>query len=125
MTKGKYIRRNRKRASERVLFFVEKIMLKSCKYCGKIHDNKIDCGKKPVYRKKNGRTNQFHSSSKWTETSKAIKSRDHYLCQACLNNLDGNGIRYTTEQLEVHHIIPIAEVCQILTQEENVSGEDK
>lgn len=36
-----------------------------------------------------------------------IKDRDHYLCQACLHNLDGHGVRYTTDQLEVHHIEPL------------------
>lgn len=84
-------------------------MLKSCKYCGKIHDSKFDCGKKPVYRKRGSRSDKFHSTNRWTETARAIKERDHYLCQACLNNLDGEGVRYTTTELEVHHINPIVD----------------
>jgi 5-methylcytosine-specific restriction protein A len=35
--------------------------------------------------------------------------KDHYLCQACLHNLDGAGVRYTTDALEVHHIVPVSE----------------
>lgn len=85
------------------------IMLKSCKYCGKIHDSKFDCGKKPKTRKRGSESDKFHSSNRWTETARAIKERDHYLCKACLYNLDGEGVRYTTENLEVHHINPIAE----------------
>ena len=85
------------------------IMLKSCKYCGKIHDSKFDCGKKPKYRKHGNETDRFHSSNQWTETARAIKERDHYLCKACRYNLDGEGVRYTTENLEVHHIEPLAE----------------
>lgn len=98
------------------------IMLKSCKYCGKIHDKKFDCGKKPVYKKHGSETDKFHSSNKWTETAKAVKKRDHYLCQACLHNLDGEGIRYTADTLEVHHIVPISEAwderlhwCNLIT----------
>ena len=84
-------------------------MLKSCKYCGKIHDSRFDCGKKPKCRKRGTESDRFHSSNRWTETAKAIKERDHYLCQACLHNLDGEGVRYTTDALEVHHIEPVAE----------------
>lgn len=84
-------------------------MLKSCKYCGKIHDSRFDCGKKPKHRKSGTESDRFHSTNRWTETARAIKERDHYLCQACLHNLDGEGVRYTTDALEVHHIEPIAE----------------
>lgn len=84
-------------------------MLKSCKYCGKIHDSKFDCGKKPQYRKHGSDSDKFHSSNRWTETAKKVKERDHYLCQACLHNLDGEGVRYTTDNLEVHHIDPLVE----------------
>ncbi len=84
-------------------------MLKACKYCGKIHDRKYDCGKKPKKQKRGTISDKFHSGYRWTETAKAIKARDHYLCQACLHNLDGQGIRYTTDTLEVHHIVSIAD----------------
>ena len=90
-------------------FCMEKKMLKACRYCGKIHDSKYDSGKKPKPRKRGTQSDKFHSSFRWTETAKAIKNRDHYLCQACLYNLDGQGIRYTTDTLEVHHIISLLE----------------
>ena len=84
-------------------------MLKACKYCGKIHESKFDCGKKPKKRKRGSESDKFHSSNRWTETARAIKERDHYLCQACLHNLDGTGVRCTTDALEVHHIVPVSE----------------
>lgn len=87
-------------------------MLKSCKYCGKIHDSKFDCGKRPKYKKRGGLADQFHRSNRWTETAKKIKQRDCYLCQACLHNLDGQGARYTMDGLEVHHIEPVAEAWE-------------
>lgn len=84
-------------------------MLKSCKYCGRIHDAKYDCGKKPVYSKKGDRVDKFHSSHRWTKLAIDIKQRDHYLCQACLHDLDGEGVRYTIENLSVHHIESVEE----------------
>jgi len=35
------------------IHFRKETMLKSCKYCGRIHDSKFDCGRKP--KKKNNR----------------------------------------------------------------------
>lgn len=83
-------------------------MLKACKYCGRVHDSRYDCGKKPVYRKRDTEVTGFHKSYKWTELSKSIRKRDSYVCQACLHDLDGLGMRITREDLEVHHIESIA-----------------
>jgi predicted HNH restriction endonuclease len=47
---------------------------------------------------------KFRSTNKWTIKAKQIKERDHWLCQACLHDVDGNGVRYTRDDLEVHHI---------------------
>lgn len=79
-------------------------MLKSCKYCGRIHDDKCVCNYKPKYKKRGDRVDKFHSSSHWTRMAIYIKQRDHYLCQACLHGIDGKGIRYTIDNLGVHHI---------------------
>lgn len=49
-----------------------------------------------------------------------IRDRDHYLCQACLNNVDGRGIRYTTSDLEVHHIVPLSEDYERRLDEDNL-----
>lgn len=80
----------------------------SCARCGRIHPaNTCPRGaeKRGGYgRKKNTEANRFRSTWAWTQKAIAIKDRDHYLCQACLNNLDGTGIRYTADNLEVHHI---------------------
>lgn len=81
--------------------------LVSCPRCGKIHPSG-ECPIKTVGRYKNGtKESSFRSSYAWTKKALWIKERDHYLCQACLHNLDGQGIRYTSDSLEVHHIKPI------------------
>ena len=88
-------------------------MLKSCTYCGRIHDRSFICPQKKQAlakrqaKKKDTASDIFHSSYKWTKMSKHIRERDHYLCQACLHGLDGEGKRYTTAALEVHHIVSL------------------
>lgn len=82
-------------------------MLKSCGYCGRIHDSRFDCGKRPKKRKSGSQIDKYHSSYRWTKLSRRIKERDHFLCQACLYGLDNQGVRYTTKDLEVHHIFPV------------------
>lgn len=82
-------------------------MLKSCKYCGKIHDSKFDCGKKPKPIEKLTLADRFRKSSRWTNKSKQIRQRDNFLCQCCIRNLPGTYRQYEYENLEVHHVEPI------------------
>lgn len=79
-------------------------MLKSCKYCGRIHDSKFDCGKKPKRKKKPTDINKFRWSRRWREKRNQIVERDKYLCQVCKEN----GV-YNYDNLEVHHIVPLEE----------------
>ena len=101
-------------------------MLKACVYCGRIHDKKFICPqkkealKKRQVKKKQGASDFFHSSAKWTRKSKAIRERDHHLCQACLRGLDGTRIRYTRDGLEVHHIVPISEDYDLRLDDDNL-----
>lgn len=81
-------------------------ILKSCKYCGRIHDSKFDCGKKPKRYKPNNDINKFRWSRKWREKAQQIKERDNYLCQLAIRE---NPPRYIYTDLEVHHIVSIEE----------------
>ncbi len=92
-------------------------MLKSCKYCGKIHDSKYDCGMKPKRKKQPTEINKFRWSRKWREKSLDIKERDNYLCQMALTD---NPPRYIYTTLEVHHIIPIEEDWDLRLEDENL-----
>ena len=88
----------------------EQRMLKSCKYCGKIHDKKIDCRQKKEtlkkYReKKDDIETRFRWTSAWKRKAEMIKKRDLYLCQVCIRELYDTDRRYNTEDLSVHHII--------------------
>lgn len=85
-------------------------MKKSCKYCGKIHDSKFDCGKKPKSRNKYTTDIQkYYRSYSWQCIAEEVKNRDKHLCQACLHKLPGTLFQYNSKQLSVHHIIPINE----------------
>lgn len=83
-------------------------MLKSCKYCMRIHDSKFDCGKKPQ-RKKQEDKDRFRSTQAWQKKSKEIKQRDSYLCQVCIRLLYNTHNQYTYDGLQVHHAIPLRE----------------
>lgn len=92
-------------------------MLKSCKYCGRIHDSKYDCGMKPKRKKKATDINKFRWSRKWREKSESIKRRDNYLCQLSIRE---NPPRYVYTNLEVHHIIPISENWDLRLEDSNL-----
>lgn len=82
-------------------------MLKSCKYCGCIHDSKFDCGRRPTSRKKMTYIDRFRSSRRWREKREQIRQRDKSLCQICIRKLYGYDRQYNYENLSVHHAIPI------------------
>ena len=84
-------------------------MLRSCKYCGKIHDTKLICPNKPQYfPKKSSTSTDIHRSYKWTLLSTHIRERDNYLCQCCLNGIMSDK-KLSTNDLEVHHIDSITD----------------
>lgn len=90
-------------------------MLRSCKYCGRIHDTKVDCGMKPKRIKEPTRTNKFRWSRVWRNKRNSVVERDNYLCQVCKDNK-----KYVYEGLEVHHIVPIEEDYRLRLEEDNL-----
>ena len=82
-------------------------MLKSCKYCGRIHDKMFDCGNKPAIKKKDTKAVRFRNQRIWKRKAEEIKKRDKYLCQVCIRNLYDTDRTLNYMDLSVHHIIPI------------------
>lgn len=83
-------------------------MLRSCQYCGKVHDSRFDCGKKPIRKKiKYSKADYFRRTQAWTDKAIEIKRRDNYLCQVCIRNRYNALQQYTYNDLSVHHAIPI------------------
>lgn len=82
-------------------------MLRTCSVCGGIHDEANMC-KRNIQKKDTG-SNKFRKSYEWTEKSKQIRKRDKSLCQICLTDKYNTQYRYSFNDLEVHHIVPIEE----------------
>ena len=69
-------------------------MLKSCKYCGRVHDEKVICHAKSkrleeirIKEFSKDRHNKEYTeiirTNKWTKTSREVKERDNYMCLIC------------------------------------------
>lgn len=92
-------------------------MLRSCQYCGRIHERSYICPQKAqaLKERQKRRTEQnkenydFHRSQAWKEKSRHIRERDQYCCQICAKGLYGAERKYETDELSVHHIVPLAE----------------
>ena len=92
-------------------------MRRSCPYCGRIHDGKYICPQKQQkiedrqsYRSKsNQKIYNFHRSQDWKNKSIEIRQRDSYCCQVCMRGLHEPIRKYETDDISVHHIVPIAE----------------
>lgn len=89
-------------------------MLKSCHYCGRIHDKKYVCPQKEEaikrrQKKKGTKEDKFRSSSEWKWKREDIRIRDRQICQLCVRGLYTAEKEIQTEGIEVHHIVPIEE----------------
>lgn len=90
-------------------------MLKSCKYCGRIHDSKFDCGKKPVRKRIVKQSETIRYTSKMKKKSEEIKAKAKYLCELCWH--EG---RITTANLETHHIEKLVSRPDLALDDDNL-----
>lgn len=98
-------------------------MLKSCRYCGRIHPKGFECPKKPAPQKRSKvatEQNKFRSKNSWAKKSKAVRKRDGYLCQVCIRSLYDPEKKYQAKGLEVHHIIPLKTDYNLRLDDENL-----
>ena len=91
-------------------------MLKSCVYCGRIHDEKYICEQKretrrmqQLNRKHTEKYNEYINSGYWKKLRKYVKDRDLYICQIC-----------GKQASEVHHIIKVEEDAEKAYDENNL-----
>ena len=78
--------------------------LKACPYCGRIHSTDSVCDKKPKREKESTEHTRLRTCRRWDKIRQAVRERDRHLCRVCLA-----GHILTTDGLETHHIIPLAE----------------
>lgn len=89
--------------------FAGEKMLKSCKICGRIHEDSITCPLKRC-KKKDSEANRFRGSKAWKRKRQLIKERDRYMCVYCRHiNRGMTRDKFNHEDISVHHIVPIEE----------------
>lgn len=80
-------------------------MLRSCKYCGNVHDYNYICAAKPPrkYKKRDSKIDKFRRSVEWQRTRARAIERDKGLCRVCFPSVIVN------RSISVHHITPMSE----------------
>ncbi len=79
-------------------------MLRSCHWCGRIHDTSIVCSKRPAPKKESTEHTKLRTCRRWDKARKDANARDKYVCRVCAQN--GH---LTVDGLETHHIVPLSE----------------
>ena len=87
-------------------------MLTSCRYCGRVHDSRYDCGRKPRQARRIKEAEAGRYTGLWKAKAIERKEAALWLCQVCLEAGD-----YTTGDLEAHHIVPLLEGGALLDDE--------
>lgn len=101
-------------------------MLKSCSYCGRIHDSKSWCKQKRDAEqrrwknRKSKRAVDFRNTNAWKNKREDVKRRHNYMCVCCTHNLKGTLDVLNTEDLSVHHITPIEEDYDLRLDDTNL-----
>lgn len=85
-------------------------MLKSCGYCGGIHERNFDCPSKPTRNKNITHVDRFRWTAAWQDKRRYIREdRDKHMCQICIRKLYNSQTKYNFDNIQVHHIIPVNE----------------
>lgn len=101
-------------------------MLKSCSYCGRIHDSKKSCRQKRDAeqerwnKRKATKALAFRRTNAWKDKSMEVRKRQHYMCVCCTHNLEGTTNMLNTKDLSVHHIVPVEENYDLRLDNENL-----
>lgn len=106
-------------------------MLRSCPYCGRIHDAAYVCPQKQTaidkrqsyrnhHRGKEAPEDRFRHTNRWKVIRDSVYHRDRGLCLCCLAELDGTVNKYNTERLAAHHITPLRENYELRDTRENL-----
>lgn len=109
-------------------------MLKSCKYCGRVHEASYKCPPKAAAeadrqnRRGDTAARAFRKSARWTNKSRQVRERDHWMCLCCKAKLyisvEADSIDsikdINTHDLSVHHIVPIEEEYNLRLDETNL-----
>lgn len=94
---------------------MEAIMRKTCRWCGRIVEKDHDCPNRPKPKYELPEEVQGRYTKAWEHKSEDIKERSQYMCATCREIG-----RYTYEDLETHHIIPLRLRPDLLLEDSNL-----
>lgn len=91
--------------------------LRTCIYCGRVHDDSFKCNFKPKknWNKYKTETDKLRNKKAWARLAERVKKDSNYLCQVCFDKG-----RFVYNGLEAHHIIKISDNPDKLLDENNV-----
>lgn len=95
--------------------------LKSCMYCGRVHDTKFKCkerAKRVTYNK--SKAGDLRNTYRWRKKRDDIKERDNYMCQICKEEFLSSRARIKDKELQVHHITPYKENEELFLDDDNL-----
>lgn len=100
-------------------------MLKSCQYCGKIHDKKYICREKEQamrkrQRKRYNEKESFRGTETWKNKREEIRKRDCQVCQVCIRGLFDPDRMFETDDLSVHHAVSVEEDYEKRLDDDNL-----
>lgn len=95
-------------------------MKRACVYCGRIHDTRYVCDKKPKPYTRDTVATKARSTSRWQKTRERVRERDNNVCQCCLRNYPGTIRQYEYNGLSVHHIVKILDDSDMIYDENNL-----
>lgn len=84
-------------------------MKKTCKYCGVVNEDHICPYKRSRVKQGDRQSDKFRKTKAWTNKSIEIRQKSKYLCAVCLEGKHHTMNWLNYKNLEVHHIIPLAE----------------
>ena len=95
--------------------------LKSCMYCGRVHDTKFKCKERArrVTHDKS-KAGDLRNTYRWRKKRDFIKERDNNICQICKEEFLLNRTRIKDKELHVHHITPYKENETLFLDDDNL-----
>lgn len=88
-------------------------MLKACSKCGRLHDYNYKCNVGKMYG--GGDERKLRNTFAWAQKSRQVRDDANWLCEACRDKG-----KYVYDNLEVHHIVKIADDKSLLLEDSNL-----
>ena len=93
-------------------------MLRTCSHCGVVPEDHI-CPHRKI-RKNYSDADDIRKTNRWHRKSLEIRERDNFLCKVCINEVYNTKIKYNSNDISVHHIVPLEEDSRLAFENNNL-----